>query len=396
MWWDPPAVTGQEPFLPPEFETGSHMIVFEGETDTMAAWQACPPESRKHILGISGSNAFGPKGLPPSVIASLFADAKVVFFVFDNEDPYTNPDGYASVERGKAQIKAALGRKAKFVRLPQGPQDVAEFFMTYDWAAFKVLLEEAMEKRYNFPALDLSGPIPEYDWLVENLLVKGDIAMLVGDGGVGKSWLTMDLAVAMAQGREKWLGMEVAGKRALIIDQENPMVTVRRRLAALGFNPAKNAEELRYLWYAGIRLDQEEMARKLHEDVETFEPELVVVDSLSRAHFKNENSAEEMNPLMNMGVFPIARNLGATVVLIHHVSKEGGSRGSTAIRNAVDLTLEVKNETTSKGAETGWQLILPDKLRNVPPWGAALRVRRESDEETGAVILTTEEETSAF
>src|SRR6185312_13964096 len=85
MWWDPPATTGQKPFLPPGFEPGSHMLVFEGETDTMAAWQAAPPEARPHIFGLSGSNAFGPKGIPRAEIDRLTGEAKVVWFVFDNE-----------------------------------------------------------------------------------------------------------------------------------------------------------------------------------------------------------------------------------------------------------------------------------------------------------------------
>src|SRR3954464_12960757 len=39
FWWDPPASAGQVPFLPPDFDPGGHMILLEGETDTMSAWQ---------------------------------------------------------------------------------------------------------------------------------------------------------------------------------------------------------------------------------------------------------------------------------------------------------------------------------------------------------------------
>lgn len=396
MWWDPPALTGQRPFLPPGFEPGSHMIVWEGETDTMAAWQAAPPEAQKHMLGISGANAFGPKGLPPAEIEALFGQAKYVFFVFDNEDPYTNPEGAASVERGKAQIKAALGKKARFVRLPQGPQDAAEFFMTYDWGAFRVLLEQAMEHKFHYTPVDLTGRPPEYEWLVQDLLVRGDISLLSGDPGVGKSWLMYDLAIAVASGRETWLGMPLLRHgKVMIVDQENPLATTWQRLVALGMTP-EVAKNIHLLWYAGVRMDQEEAALRFYEDAEHIEPELAIFDSLSRVHFKNENSAEEMNPLFNGGIYPLARNLRSTVGLVHHLSKEGKTRGSTAIKAAVDISLDMKNEETRNGAETGWQLVLPDKLRNVPPWGAALKIQRVTDEATGAVSLQTEEEVTAF
>jgi hypothetical protein len=385
MWFDPTHPDGQPPFLPPNFQTGSHLIVFEGETDTMAAWQAAPSDAKPHVLGLPGANAFGPKGFTPERIQALFGDAKHVFFVLDNEDPYVGNEAHESVERGWKQIKEKLGRKAHRVVLPGNVQDACEFFGIFDWAAFRVLLEDAMKAKYHFAALDLTRDPPDYDWLVENFMAKGDISLLIGDGGVGKSWITLDLAVHMAMGKERWLDMALDGRKVMVIDQENPEVTVRQRLHALGLRP-EHVENLRYVWYQNVLLDNAEQVSKLYDDVTTFEPDLLVIDSLSRVHLRNENANEEMNPLINGAIYPIARQMGVTVAMIHHVAKAGGSRGATAIRNAVDLCLDVSNTEDEK-----WQIIRPDKLRSVAPWGYALYTRRVEDDQ-GNVTLVTEDD----
>lgn len=384
MYFDPKPPQGQEPFLSPGFQGGTHVIVFEGETDTMAAWQAAPSGAKSQIMGVSGSNALGPNGMTDARVQELFGDAVAVFFVFDNEDPYTQAD--KSVETGKKQIKERLGKKAKFVRLPIGPQDACEFFQSYDWAAFRELLVEANKVTYNFKALDLTtDDIPEYDWLVDNFLVKGDIGLLVGDGGTGKSELLLDLAIHMARGDDEWLGMKLDGRRVMVIDQENPEVTVRRRLYQHGFRK-EHAENMRYVWYQHVLLDNPEQVLKMYEDVANFEPDLLVLDSLSRMHLRNENANEEMNPLINGAIFPLARQMGVTVVMIHHVAKGGGSRGATAIRNAVDICLDM-----TKSEDEVWRIVKPDKLRNVAPWGAALWTRLVEDDE-GNVNIATEED----
>ncbi len=378
FWWDPPTQAGQVPFLPPGFDPSSAMILLEGETDTMSCWQNAPGEARRSIVGLSGLNAWKDR-----YGDELFNAAKVVWVVFDNDDPY----GPAKLQNDKSwrQIREALGPKAKRVTLPQGIEDVAEFFQTYDWAAFRVLLDQALVHHYNYAALDLGGEAPEYDWLVPDLIVKGDVVMLAGDPGVGKSWYTLDLCTALAEGRDSWLGIPLPGfpTKSMIVDQENPQTTIRQRLERLGLSEA-GKKNLRYLWYAGVRLDSE--PEKLYEDVEAFMPEVLVIDSISRVHMKNENSAEEMNPLLNGGIYPIARKLGVTVILIHHLNKGGGTRGSTSLPAATDLTLLVRNEELKDGSLTGRQVITPDKLRNVPPWGAALVSERV--EEDGRMTIT--------
>lgn len=374
FWWDPPSEHGQSLFTPPDAGTGKKMILVEGETDTMALWQNAPVAARHTVRGLPGTESWKPH------FEKEFEAADTVYVILDNDDPYDNKDAFESGERGWKKIRDGLGsRKARRVRLPQGINDLCEFFQKYGWPALKVLLDQASEVKLPYARLDLSGPPPDYDWMVKDLVAQGDVVMVAGDPGVGKSWICLDLAMAVMGLRKDWLGMSVLKEGpVVVVDQENPRVTALQRMAKLGlYENHPLHKQMHYLWYQGVRLDDE--PEKLFEYCDIVRPSLVVVDSISRVHFKNENSAEDMNPLLNGGIYPLARELGCTVVMIHHLAKHGGARGSTALPAATDLSLSVKQQTLKDGSETGAQYIIPDKLRNVPEWGETLLTRRVQD-----------------
>ncbi len=336
------------------------MILVEGESDTMALWQALPPELRGKVsvVGLSGTGSWKER-----YARELFANAKRVFVVFDRDDPYTNPDGAASVERAWQTIRGDLGRKARRVVLPQGINDVAEFFQRYDWAAFQVLLRKAAEPKRHYPRLDLTKPVPDTDWLVEDLFVRSEATALVADGGVGKSWITMALALAVAGGDDEFLGLPVKRHgRVLYVDEENSADLVFQRLNALGMKE-RHRENLDYIWYGGVDLLNE--PEKLLEEAVELEPELVVLDSLSRVTMgAEENSNTDMTKLLRGGIVPIARETGAAVIVVHHTDASGTrTRGATAIRNAADQVVSVVKAKNERGHETGSLNIFPSKPR---------------------------------
>jgi hypothetical protein len=348
-----PAGAGQVPFMVPDFAAGQFMFLFEGETDTMAAWQNAPEDVRKRIVGISGTGSFEKSGA-----ADLFAEAKTVFVVFDNDDPYVTPEAAKSTEASWRKVRAALGTKARRVKLPQGADDVADFFQKYPgWGAFKVLLDDARKPNMPYPRLDLSKPPEPVDWLVEGLIAAPDITVLYGDGGTSKSLFQQALAVAVVQGHENFLGLKLGRKgRVLYIDEENPEDVVRGRLAKLGLSK-DDWEDLWYVWYGGVRLDTE--PEKFFDAVSEWQPEVVFLDSFSRLQLAGENDADEMNAIFTNAIYPVARNLGVPVIALHHANKTGGIRGNTAIRNAADLALKVERDVTY----TTQYHLSPDKPR---------------------------------
>lgn len=376
FWWDPPAASGSLPFLPPDFEgSNDWVILVEGETDTMATWQNLPDDLRSKVtvIGLSGVGAWEKTFREQSQrMDSVFGRVKRVFVVFDREDPYENPNGAAAVDTAWGKIRADLGRKARRVILPQGINDLAEFFQRYDWAALAVLLKKANEPVRHYPRLDLTQPVPDVKWVVENLLVGHESHVLAADGGTGKSWFCQALALAVAGGAETFLGLPV--KRhgpVLYVDEEQSADLVLQRLNALGYDPEKH-RDLEYISFGGVDLLNE--PHLLLEEATEIEPTLIVIESLSEVSVggdENDNSA--MTQLMRHGIKPLARQSGAAVVITHHTTKDGnGVRGAGAIRNAVDQAISMKAAEGTNGAQTGNVIIFPNKSRRQ---GAHLSMR---------------------
>lgn len=339
FWWDPPAQAGQLPFLPPKFKQTKRMILLEGESDTMRMWQAIPDALRSEyeVVGLSGLNAW--KDRYPE---ELFADALRVFVVLDNDDPYENSDAVKQSEKAWVQIRADLpGNKARRVRLPQGSKDVCEFFERYDWAAFEVLLEAANEPIQHYKRLDLDAPVPPVNWVIENLVEAGIVTSFTGDGGIGKSFVAMAMAIAIASGQKEFLGQTVHQHgRIMYVDEEQAPDLVLQRLAALGLKPEHRAN-VDYLNFAGVDLYSE--GWKLLDEVIDSRPLAIFIDSQSAVSIgAEENSNDDMTKFFRDSLRPLARETGAAVFLLHHTTKDGFTqRGASSIRNQSDQVLSI-------------------------------------------------------
>lgn len=359
FWWDPPTLAGQVPFLVPGFEPGAKMILLEGETDTMALWQNAPDEVKPRIVGLSGFN-----GWKDEYAEELFGDARQVFVILDRDDPYENPLAHGQGEKAWTKINAALGKKARRVVLPQGVNDVAEFFMRYDWAALNVLLRKAAQPVRHYKRLNIFQAVPDTDWVVEDLIEAGVVTVLAGDAGLGKSFISMAMALAVSGDDDEFMGLKVKKHGPVIyVDEENAPTLVIQRLAALGRDAEKH-KRLEYLNYAGVNLYSE--PGLLLEEALDIEPALVVIDSQGSATVgSEENSNDDMTRVFRNGFRPLARETGAAVVVLHHTPKDGNGapRGAGAIKAQADQVLSITEAKNKADATTGVLNLFPSKPR---------------------------------
>lgn len=369
---------GQVPFLPPDFEPREWIILIpEGETDTMATWQAMPDDVREKVavVGLSGVGSFrsavlgidkNGNRIGPDRTEELFGNAKKVFVPLDNDDPYENPDGNDTVERSWAIIRKALGKRARRVRLPQGQKDLAEFFMAYNWAAFRELLVEAARPRYHYQPLDLTKPVPETDWLVKELFEMGVLTVIAAEPGAGKSFLTQGLTIELLAGATHFLGQEImqSDARVLYVDEENNEVLVRQRLAALGFTKDMQ-ERLHYLSRQGVNLNRN--PDWLLEDAIEFEPTLCVIDSQRAVSVGvKENSNDEITEFYRRAVIPIPMQTGAATVVLHHTPHDGNrAAGAVAIMGSADQVLTLSPHESGNTTSLNRFSIFPSKPRRL-------------------------------
>ncbi len=185
----------------------------------------------------------------------------------------------------------------------------------------------AVSRARPLPGLDLgrlARPVPPPRWLVEGLMTRGTLTVLGAKPGVGKTWLSGDLALAVALGRP-FLGHHVPSPgRVLYLDAENGEHLALRRLRQLGARPDQLGDRLRYSTEPVVLTQGPDVARLL-VTFQEHRPDLVIVDTLASHAPAAESDTESMAGFL-ADVWAAARTGDAALLLLHHLRK--GLQGS--------------------------------------------------------------------
>lgn len=192
-----------------------------------------------------------------------------------------------------------------------------------------------------------SDPAPK-PWLVADWFGAGDVAVVRGAPGSGKTTLIAGLASAIATG-QPWLGRDTMDGAVLWIAAERSPDTCRTLKAAVGDAAVPIA-----MVDAAVNLATKEATDDLIATCNALTAETnapvraIVIDTLSRVIAgQDENSSAVMSLVMQQCT-AISKATGSTIVLIHHENKAGGTRGSTAIDAAADCVIEVSANKKSR------------------------------------------------
>jgi RecA-family ATPase len=79
---------------------------------------------------------------------------------------------------------------------------------------------------------DWGDPAPPRRWIIENYIPARTVTLLYADGGVGKSYLKLQLAVARALGRE-WIGLMPEPGKTLVFSTEDDIDEMHRRIESI-------------------------------------------------------------------------------------------------------------------------------------------------------------------
>jgi KaiC/GvpD/RAD55 family RecA-like ATPase len=222
---------------------------------------------------------------------------------------------------------------------------------------------------------------PEVPWIVEDVLARGNVTLLPGREGVGKSLFVMALVVGVVTGESAGPFTTNPG-RVMVVDAENGESELHRRVRALGLAPGAEDRLVVYTTEAGDVLNDQ---TELEAAVAGEQPDLLVIDSLRSNWRGKENASEDVGPAIDY-IRNLARRYDCAVALIHHAGKVGAEyRGSTAIGAGCQVVVGVARHPDDPDPD---RFVLTNpKMRMAPRWAAKwIRLAVELD-----VIVSLEE-----
>ncbi len=245
-------------------------------------------------------------------------------------------------------------------------------------------------------------PVPERRWLVQDILVRGSVTLLTGDGGVGKSLLMQQLMAALALGGEHWIGVELPPDPIVSLGLfcEDDEEELWRRQANINrtyntdmqtisgmANLVSRVGEDNTLAY--FNRDDKPMPTALFEQIghairETG-AQLIVIDTAADTFGGNENYRNQVRGFINLlRRWPMAMDGG--LILTAHPSNFGittgsGLSGSTHWHNSVRARCYLtkpKDDIDEYGEQENTnERILITKKSNYGPDGNKIRLRWE-------------------
>ena len=176
-------------------------------------------------------------------------------------------------------------------------------------------------------------------WLVAGLWGRQAVGIIGGEPKCGKSFLALDLAVAVAAG--------VPCLRRFATDQPGPVLMfaaedaghiVRTRLQGIAHAAGADFDtlDIAVIDIPVLRLDHRSDRQRLEQTVQRIRPRLVLLDPLVRLHGVDENAVAEIAPILGF-LRDLQRRFETAVLLVHHSRKSGATRPGQALRGSSEL-----------------------------------------------------------
>jgi RecA-family ATPase len=211
----------------------------------------------------------------------------------------------------------------------------------------KVILAENNPLQLYPETLDalLALNFPPKEWLIEGLLPAQALTILSGASNSYKTWLMLQMALNITQGKRLFGELETRAANVLIVDEESQPNGLYERFKQL------QVPDGLPIWWLSRRLHKitdEGYLDSIISRCAALNIELVIFDSLTRMHSGEENSVRDMSKVME--AFKTLTDFGVAVLIAHHTRKDvAGSynpdnsmRGSSDILAAIDCHITMR------------------------------------------------------
>lgn len=232
--------------------------------------------------------------------------------------------------------------------------------------------QETLQRLTLGELLALDTPAPES--LLAPWLTDSHLAMVYSASGVGKTFFTLSVALAVAGGGEFLGWVASRPRKVLVVDGEMDLRDLKSRAAllmpAIGGDPAATLSNLILVAQQGQDLAVEfpDLATEEGQDeilaiIGEEEPELVILDNFSTlVEVEDENAAASFNPIMKF--MRRLKQGGKSVILVHHSRKDDKSwRGSQKMSVVFNSIVHLQRPEGTFGVGPAEFSVLFEKFR---------------------------------
>lgn len=218
-----------------------------------------------------------------------------------------------------------------------------------------------------FPTVSIAELLrrPRPTWLIRGVIPRAELVMMYGEPGAGKSFMAIDMGMAIARG-VPWRDRDVEQGAAVYVCGEG-LGGFRNRVEAYVREHNLPMEKVPFHVITDIpNLVNAEDYKKVIRSVKALNRPVKILffDPLaSVVAGADENSAKDMT-LVLKHCKRIAHHLQCVVVLVHHAGKnsEKGARGSSVFKGAMDTEMEVMRFERSRALRITKQKDFGDEL----------------------------------
>lgn len=235
--------------------------------------------------------------------------------------------------------------------------------------------EEEYESRFNFIPMAKVQRV-NLDFLWEPYLARGEVSILEGDPGLGKSYLAMMVSAMISTGQRIPTfkrGLLVSQGSVVYFDLENSAGSVTKpRLEDNGFTDLNDY----YPIEEGFSIDDEGAIAEIYEHLEVIKPSLLVFDTLN-TYIGRADAHKAAEVTQAMGVFKkLAKDFNCAVLVLRHLTKGTGSamyrgQGSIAFSGSARVVMSVGVDPND--TETRVMCVTKINFAKAPP-GLAFRI----------------------
>jgi len=245
--------------------------------------------------------------------------------------------------------------------------------------AYALNVEQPIEPK---PSRFVLHSIPELmaraypTWTVREVMPATGLAVIYGGPGSGKTFLMLDMAMAIARGI-KWHGRRTKQGVCVYIAGEGAL---RARVAAyLKHNNLSEDDIPDFITLESAvnlldaRADVADLIESIRAKVGERRVRMIVVDTLARTMpGGNENASEDMGAVIG-SAGKVASAFECLFGFVHHSGKDDakGSRGHSSLKGACDVEISVKREGDVRE-------VIAEKVRDGPDQETLLTFRLQS------------------